>query len=62
MDPLQWMGAIRVQIADTNIHNISQVIHTTPVHPLTYCESKNLMFIRNIFKMFLTSNHNFQLK
>ncbi len=31
---LQWMGAVRmkVQTADKNI----TVIHTTPVHPLTY--------------------------
>ncbi len=34
MDPLQWMGAVRmrVQTADKNI----TVIHTTPVQQLQY--------------------------
>ncbi len=38
MDPLQWMGAVRmrVQTADKNI----TIIHTTPVHQLMSCEVK----------------------
>ncbi len=38
MDPLQWMGAVRmrVQTADKNI----TIIHTTPVQQLTCCEEK----------------------
>ncbi len=34
MDPLQWMGAVRmrVQTADKNI----TIIHTTAVHQLTF--------------------------
>ncbi len=61
MDPLQWMGAVRmrVQTADKNI-----TIHTTPVHQLTSWEDKNCMFVRNksIIKTFLTSNCCFWLK
>ncbi len=35
MDPLQWMGAVRikVQTADKNI----TIIHMTPVHQLAFC-------------------------
>ncbi len=38
MDPLQWMGAVRmrVQTADKNI----TIIHTTPVHQITSWEDK----------------------
>ncbi len=56
MDPLQWMGAIRmrVQTADKNI----TIIHTNPVHQLKFCEAKSCVFVRNnsIIKTFLTSN------
>ncbi len=40
MDPLKWMGAVRmrVQTADKNI----TTIHTTPVHQFKSCEAKNL--------------------
>ncbi len=53
MDPLQWMGAVRmrVQTADKNI----TVIHkSTPVHQLMYCEVKSCVFVLNksIIKMF----------
>ncbi len=45
MDPLQWMGAVRmrVQTADKNI----TIIHTTPVHRLTSWEAKHCMFVIN---------------
>ncbi len=38
MDPLQWMGAVRmtVQTADKNI----TIIHTTPVHQVKFCEKQ----------------------
>ncbi len=53
MDPLHWMGAvrIRVQTADKNI----TVIHTAPVHQLTTGKVKNCMFVINksIIKTFL---------
>ncbi len=63
MDPLQWMGAVRmrVQTADKNI----AVIHTTPGHQLTSWEVKSCMFIKMnkfIIKMLLTSNCCLQLK
>ncbi len=62
MDPLQWMGAVRmrVQTADKNI----TIIHTTPVHQLTSWEYKSCMFVRNksINKVLLTSNSGFQPK
>ncbi len=61
MDPLQWMGAVRmrVQTADKN----NTIIHTTPVHQLMYCEAKSCMFVRNkSIKAFLSSNLCFQLK
>ncbi len=39
IDPLQWMGAVRMrtQTADKNI----TIIHITPVHQLMSCEVKN---------------------
>ncbi len=42
MDPLQWMGAVRmrVQTADKNIHSNPQVMHTTPVHQLMLWRKK----------------------
>ncbi len=48
VDPLQWMGAVRmrVQTAAKNITNIT-VIHTTPVYQLMYCEVKSCTFVRN---------------
>ncbi len=54
MDPLQWMGAVRMraQTADKNI----TVIHTTPVHQLMSCDVKSCIFVRNkiITETFLT--------
>ncbi len=57
MDPLQWMGAVRmrVQTADKNI----TVIHTTPVHQLMSCEAKSCVFVNKSIKTFLTSNYCF---
>ncbi len=54
MDPLQWMGAVRmrVQTADKNI----TVIHMTPVF------SKKLCVYDKSIKTFLTSNCYFWLK
>ncbi len=53
MDPLQWMGAVRmrVQTADKNI----TIIHTTSVHQLISCEVKNCVFVKNkaIIKAFI---------
>ncbi len=42
MDPLQWMGAVRMklQTADKNI----TIIHTTPVHQFTPYEAKSCLF------------------
>ncbi len=42
MDPLQWMGAVRmrVQTADKNI----TIIHTTPVHQLMSYEVKSCVY------------------
>ncbi len=63
MDPLQWMGAVRmrVQKADKNI----TIFHTIPVigYHCYYHEAKSCLFIINKFniKMFLTSNQCFQL-
>ncbi len=45
MDPLQWMGAVRMR-ADKNITKI----HTTLVHQLTSCEAKSLPLRRFNFK------------
>ncbi len=49
MDPLQWMGAVRmrVQTADKNI----TIIHTTLVHQLISCEAKSY-----VFKLFSLGN------
>ncbi len=57
MDPLQWMGAVRmrVQTADNNI--TSNPHHSSPVHQLTSCEVKSYVFVRNksIIKVFFNS-------
>ncbi len=63
MDPLQWMGAVRmrVQTADKNI----TIIHMTPVHQLkSWSKKKKSMFVRNksIIKCLLTLNHHFSPK
>ncbi len=62
MDPLQWMGAVRmrVQTADKNII----IMHTTPVHQLMSWEDKSCVFVRNksTIKTFLTLNRCFWLK
>ncbi len=50
MDPLQWMGDVRmsVQIADKNITIVhSTVIHTTPAHQFTSSEVQSCMFVKN---------------
>ncbi len=63
MDPLQWMGAVRmrVQKADKNI----TIFHTIPVigYHCYYHEAKSCLCVINKFniKMFLTSNQWFQL-
>ncbi len=58
MDPLQWMGAVRmrVQAADQNI----PVIHTIPVHQLMSYDVKSSIFVRNkyIIKAFKPSVQN----
>ncbi len=45
MDPLRWMGAIRMRVhqltADKKQQNNPQVIHTTLIHQLTSCEMKS---------------------
>ncbi len=58
MDPLQWMGAVRmrVQTADKNI----TIIRTPQVHNSMSCE-KLRVCIKSI-KVFLILNHCFQLK
>ncbi len=50
MDPLQWMGAVRmrVQTADKNI----TMTHTAPVHQLMSREAKNCVIVRNKSKDF----------
>ncbi len=62
VDPLQWMGAIRMWVKQL-IKNIT-IIHVAPVHQFLSCEVKSCMFVRNksIIKMFLTSNCCFCLK
>ncbi len=42
MDPLQWMGAVRIRVQTADNHNNPQV--TTPVHQLTPCEAKRCVF------------------
>ncbi len=44
MDPLQWMGAVRMR-ADKKNNNNPQVI--TLVHQFMYCEVKSYMFVRD---------------
>ncbi len=60
MDPLHWLGAIRIRIQTVakkknKHHNVPQVIHWTPVYKLMFCEVKSYMFQRNksIIKPFL---------
>ncbi len=36
----------RVQTADKKHHNNPQVIHTSPVHQLTFCEAKSCVFVK----------------
>ncbi len=45
MDPLQWMGAVRMRV-QTADHNNPQVIHSTPVHQLTSCEVKSCVSVK----------------
>ncbi len=64
MDPLQWMGAVRMRVLIKTANKYITIIHMIPVHQLTFCEVKNCVFVRNksIIKMFLTSNVCFRLK
>ncbi len=66
MDPMQWMGAVRmrVQTPDKKHHNNPQLIHSTPTHKLMSWEAKICMFVGNksIIKMFLTLNYRVWLK
>ncbi len=57
MDPLQWMGAVRmrVQTADKHI----TIIHTSPVHQLMSCEVKKLRVYK---KQIHQDDFNFRLK
>ncbi len=57
---MHWMGTIRirVQTADKNF----TVIHTTPVHQLTFCEAESCVKKKSIIKLFRTWNHHFWLK
>ncbi len=59
MDPLQWMGAVRMrmQTANKNI-TIIQVINTTPVHQLTSCEGKSYAVVKQIQLLSVASGHN----
>ncbi len=45
MDPLQWMGAVRMRV-QTAVTNIT-IIHTTPVLQLTSCAVKRCVFVIN---------------
>ncbi len=45
MDPLQWMGVIKIKIQTSDKNIIA--IHTTPVHQLMSCGMKSCMFLRN---------------
>ncbi len=45
MDPLQWMGAIRMRV-QTDVKNIT-IIPSTPVHQLTSFESTRCVFVKN---------------
>jgi len=59
MDPLQWMGAVRMraQTADKTI----TIIHNN--QSIQYFEVKSCLFARNKFiKTFVTLNHCFHLK
>ncbi len=62
MDPLQWMGAIRMRV-ETAPKNVT-IIHTTPVHQLMSCEAKRCKFVINktflICKQCLTHAYYFQ--
>ncbi len=53
MDPLQWMGAVRMR-GQTDDKNIT-IIHTTPVPHLMPCEAKSFMFVW-IIVMFLSAD------
>ncbi len=49
MDPLQWMGAVRMRVQTTDKkHNNLQVIHMIPVHRLTYFV-KSWVFVTSKF-------------
>ncbi len=55
MDPLQWMGAIRmrVQTADKKHQSNPQLAHSTPVHQLT---SSFFVVFKSFFILFLSIN------
>ncbi len=49
-DPLQWMGAIRVQTADLKKHSNPQLIHMTPVHQLKLVNNALICIFLSWFK------------
>ncbi len=56
MDPLQWMGAIRMRVQTADKNNNAQVIYTTPILKLISCEVKSCMSVINhqdVFFFFL---------
>ncbi len=52
MNPLQWMGAVRMRVQTADNHNNEKVIHTTPVHQLTSGENKSCVFVQNKYIKF----------
>ncbi len=46
MDPLQWMGAVRMRVQTADQNN-PQVVNMTLGHQLTSSEVKSCMFVRN---------------
>ncbi len=46
MDPLQWMGAVRMRV-QTADKNITIIPNMTPVHQFIYCQGKSCMYVIN---------------
>ncbi len=57
MDPLQWMGAVRMRV-QTSDKNITIIHKLSPVNPLISCDVKSCVFVRNksIFKSIIDNN------
>ncbi len=51
MDPLQWMGAVRMRVQQ--LIKMSQWINMNLVHQLTSCEEKSCVFVKKQF-IFIT--------